>query len=859
MKLTKVIIDSVTVKDSSSAGDPKQIFKWEITKEEKAIGYAEVTAPKTIIDTVAVSTGQIIEILGGNTTSTDQRFFYGRVTSIKPEGSQYILTCSNEMIDLVRKNVNKVYDSTIDASAGEVSEIAKDLIETYGGMTAVVQASGTADGEKVTEFKCINTDIYERLMALKKALNWDLYYNDATRIVHFEPLGYIASGKTLTVKEEILGLPDWDIDTSEMINDLRVDGATIETTLTETGRIGTTSGYTTSSILLTKTPNSAELLIDSSDPPTTQREGGSKDASASGYYYIDRENKKIIPATGTTFTTNDYAIINYIWSSPAPIHMKNQASIDLYGSFQKAIELSDITSVADAESRATNILSKRSSPFITGTMKVKLTDVPNRGESVNIVDSITPAVSGSSLSGTYVTTAVKYFFPSGFEEIVVGDRPFRIADWQQNTEERLKRLEEQFVRNQDILLELQEIALESTTQPRYSKIGTTNIAGDTMIWGSDIFGIWGTAKWGSTANISFVLGNPSAAILGTSELGSKASAEVDHFIMQFENEYTEDFIDDDFEGAGTASWSTTGSVTFTSGQIALSSSIDYNNSTITTATLDSTEVSGDFDYRLTADGTTFEQIARPFVHYKMNDDAASTVVVDSMGFLNGTLAGGDNTEDLATTGKIGGALDFNGTDDYVQCNIGNPTNLTYMCWFNALISEQDFNNPSADLVQLMWTQDDNPSIGFRSSGVVRASIKNGSEAGIGATTTTAINDGAWNHVALTFDGTNLKIYLNGVLDATSSTVVGRGSHTNVTRLMRDDAGRFVEGKQDDVRFYNFALSAADILNVYNAGTGTESISFPHTFTATGTDLRFKITENASTTGEISQVTITDYH
>ena len=33
----------------------------------------------------------------------------------------------------------------------------------------------------------------------------------------------------------------------------------------------------------------------------------------------------------------------------------------------------------------------------------------------------------------------------------------------------------------------------------------------------------------------------------------------------------------------------------------------------------------------------------------------------------------------------------------------------------------------------------------------------------------------------------------------------------------------------------------------------------HTFSTTGTDLRFKITENAASTGEISQVTITDYH
>ena len=76
-----------------------------------------------------------------------------------------------------------------------------------------------------------------------------------------------------------------------------------------------------------------------------------------------------------------------------------------------------------------------------------------------------------------------------------------------------------------------------------------------MIGGSDDFGIWGTAKWGSTANISFVLGNSQAAILGTSKLGSQSSEPVDHFISQYQDTYLEEFIDDDFEGSNTtATW-----------------------------------------------------------------------------------------------------------------------------------------------------------------------------------------------------------------------------------------------------------------------------------------------------------------
>jgi hypothetical protein len=52
-------------------------------------------------------------------------------------------------------------------------------------------------------------------------------------------------------------------------------------------------------------------------------------------------------------------------------------------------------------------------------------------------------------------------------------------------------------------------------------------------------------------------------------------------------------------------------------------------------------------------------------HWKMNDNVASTVVLDSSGNgYNGTAQANTNT--LDTTGKIAGALTFNGTTDYID-------------------------------------------------------------------------------------------------------------------------------------------------------------------------------------------------
>ena len=297
MKLTKVIINSVTIKDTSGAPDPNKLISWEHEKDDETISEAELILPRTVNDLVDLNNGQVVEIWAGWTTSTDRRYFYGFIDKIQPEGALIKVTCKNEMITLVRRNVNKIYESGIDASAGEVSEIVEDLIETYGGMTATVQASGTEDGKRIDQFKCINADIFERVMTLKKALDWELYYNDSDRKVYFEPLGYNDSGKTITVGTEIVGIPEWDFDDSNLINDLRIDGATTQTNITESGRIGTDSGYVNASITLNNTPDIVELFMNSSDPPTTQKTGGSKDASTGHFYYVDKENKKVMPKT----------------------------------------------------------------------------------------------------------------------------------------------------------------------------------------------------------------------------------------------------------------------------------------------------------------------------------------------------------------------------------------------------------------------------------------------------------------------------------------------------------------------------------------------------------------------------------
>jgi hypothetical protein len=639
--LTKVVIDDITIKDDSDPGALKYLLNWEYERTStNKISELKLTVLKSISDSVTLTVGKTVQIWKGFSTSTDTKVFDGYISEFEPDGGVIKITAMDKMWDLIRKNVNKVYESS-GPQAGQISAIAEDLIETYGGLTAEIVATGTGATEIVDEFRCVHTDIFERLKVLAEAVRYQIWYDAVNDTVHFEPEGYNDSGITLTVGTEIMGVPKWSNDTSRMINDLRIDGAVSLTQIrkpigTGYGTIGTTADFETTGIILDKTPESVELILDSSTPPITVKTGGTKDASSGHYYYVDKENKKVIPATGTTFPIEN-AIVNYTWHAPSPIHQINQESIDTYGKFEKQMTFSDIITISDAEVRTREILSKFSQPFLVGELLVKSDssiDV-NIGDTVTVVDNI----SRPSINTQLVITKQVVKYPGTYQELVVGDESIRLSDWQYNVENRLKRIEESLsLSSQDLILELVDIQKTLTVVPRYRQIQQANIAGETMIWGSSTFGIWGTAKWGGTANTSFVLSNSGAGILGTSKLGSQTSTPTNYWIAQYQDTYTEEFVDDDFESSNTtASWSDTGSVSFTAGQIAESSSVDYNNGNITVATLTSTETSGTFLYEMTADGTNWETVTSGTAHIFVN---------------TGTDLRWRATENNSTTGEI---------------------------------------------------------------------------------------------------------------------------------------------------------------------------------------------------------------
>lgn len=189
---------------------------------------------------------------------------------------------------------------------------------------------------------------------------------------------------------------------------------------------------------------------------------------------------------------------------------------------------------------------------------------------------------------------------------------------------------------------------------------------------------------------------------------------------------------------------------------------------------------------------------------------------------NGTLTNGPKT----TIGKIGQALNFDGSNDYVISSVTPPpSNITVSFWIKTQSKSNGvmyFANGALDVTVY------DRQIYIDSSGRIKArwwnsNLTNNLQGWL--TGNTSITNNLWHHIVIINNTVNGKtIYLDGVLDGSDSTVYtgynGYATpklHFGVSRNDQDFGSDYLNGKLDDVRIYNRALSAQEIQRLYNLG------------------------------------------
>ncbi|HEV7860890.1 MAG TPA: FG-GAP-like repeat-containing protein [Pyrinomonadaceae bacterium] len=75
----------------------------------------------------------------------------------------------------------------------------------------------------------------------------------------------------------------------------------------------------------------------------------------------------------------------------------------------------------------------------------------------------------------------------------------------------------------------------------------------------------------------------------------------------------------------------------------------------------------------------------------------------------------------------------------------------------------------------------------------------------------------YTHIAVTYDGTTMSLYVNGALDASKTTTIGTLNQNSLPLSIGGGAADFA-GAVDELEIYNRALSQTEIQSIYDAGT-----------------------------------------
>jgi hypothetical protein len=199
-----------------------------------------------------------------------------------------------------------------------------------------------------------------------------------------------------------------------------------------------------------------------------------------------------------------------------------------------------------------------------------------------------------------------------------------------------------------------------------------------------------------------------------------------------------------------------------------------------------------------------EWVIQPISSWKL-DDGSGTTVMDSTGGRNGTRNG-----PTWTTGKVSGALNFDGVDDYVSVANASAFQVTRAITIAGWVRATTW--PSGTTVAcLLRKGEDNPNNWELSvcNGKPEFLLEGYDDSGIKGTSVLPNNQ--WVHLAATWDGSTGKVYVNGVLNSSAARTASIGTDTRPVYLGgRVGATDVVPGKVDEVRFYNRALTAAEI-------------------------------------------------
>jgi hypothetical protein len=216
----------------------------------------------------------------------------------------------------------------------------------------------------------------------------------------------------------------------------------------------------------------------------------------------------------------------------------------------------------------------------------------------------------------------------------------------------------------------------------------------------------------------------------------------------------------------------------------------------------------------------------PASYWKL-DETNGTTAADSTGAVNGTYANGTTLNQATGVKDAGAAVAFDGVDDSIDVgnnyNFGGNSNLSLEAWVKPTAANANYRRifDKSDGYS-GWYMDLDPagsSVPNRLE-FARLDGSGGAWSGDYVFSQAALQAGAWYHIVVTYDGSKLRMYVNGALQGSpvnsTRSIPTNSDNMNIGRDPWSDG--FFVGSLDEAAAYNYALSPQQVLDHYGAGT-----------------------------------------
>ena len=249
------------------------------------------------------------------------------------------------------------------------------------------------------------------------------------------------------------------------------------------------------------------------------------------------------------------------------------------------------------------------------------------------------------------------------------------------------------------------------------------------------------------------------------------------------------------------------------------------------------------------------------VGYWKMDEGGGTQARDMSGWGNNATLVGSPTWIPVSNGL---AIDFNGSTSYArvsdQAGLDVTTGLTLSAWIKPRAQT------SQDLIgRAIAGSSDGYELSLSSAGTVFMRLNQasfGDTYRLDSLTHYPFSGTKWMHVAATYNGTTMRIYINGVFEGsiTGPTAIA-ANLLNVGIGAQSDGTRRFNGNMDDVRIYNRALSASEIATLFSVSPAVADLSITKSDSVSsvipGQSITYSIQASNLGPNDVSSATVAD--